>query len=78
MGRKLVPMSELKRVVISEIDRRLGARGTVRDVFIARDPGGGPEDWTITEIDSDGDANALRAAASEALPDLHREYGIGR
>ncbi len=34
MDRTFVPMWELTRLVIAELDRRLGARGIVGDVFI--------------------------------------------
>jgi hypothetical protein len=66
-------MAELKRIVSAELDRQLGAKGTVTNVQIEH---GGNGSWRIVEVDSDADAQALDAAAGIVIPKLQEEWGL--
>jgi hypothetical protein len=73
MAKQALPMAELKRIVTAELDRALGAKGTVTNVQIEPVQG---DAWRVVEVDTDAEKPALDAAASAVIPKLHSEWGL--
>ncbi|WP_146140145.1 hypothetical protein [Alsobacter soli] len=73
MAKQAVPMAELKRIITAELDRALGAKGTVTNVQIEA---AGGDTWRVVEVDTDAERPAFDAIASTVLPKLHGEWGL--
>lgn len=76
MGRQKIPVQDLRRKIVAELDRELGARGTVIDIDIVdlgKEGGDGPS-WGISRISEEASPAALRQVLSRVLPRLQAEY----
>jgi hypothetical protein len=75
VARHRISVQELRRKIVAELDRELGARGTVIDIDIV-DLGtgtGGPS-WGISRISEEASPAALRQVLSRVVPRLQAEY----
>lgn len=75
--KQTIPVTELRRRVAADLNRRLGAAGTVNDLDIEwLDEGLGGATWGLSRISDDADPPVLRAAVADIIPRLQAIYDI--
>jgi hypothetical protein len=73
--RQRISVQELRRKIVAELDRELGARGTVIDIdIVALDHAGGGPTWGLSRISDEASPQALRKVLSTVVPRLQAEY----
>lgn len=75
MARQRIPVQDLKLKIIAELDRELGARGTVIDIDIVdlHDAKGGPT-WGISRISEEANPDVLHRVLARVVPRLQAQY----
>ncbi|HUZ67033.1 MAG TPA: hypothetical protein VMU56_05135 [Beijerinckiaceae bacterium] len=75
--KQTISVVELKHLLSADLNRRLGAAGTVNDLDIDWiDEGLGGATWGVSRISDDADPHSLRLAVAEVIPRLQALFDI--
>jgi hypothetical protein len=75
--RQKIPVQDLRRRLAAELDRELGARGTVIDFdIVALGPDGGGPSWALSRISEEASPKALQQVLARVVPRMQAEYDV--